>query len=291
EAQNEARDDAERRNGAGTPPAGSPAFPEQLRPLSAANRGGWVYDVEDSQSREQALAADRIRGAWRIDEHGDPTGEYVANRSYQPAPPAAAPRRRRELILVPVAVLIVAAAALALSLTGSSKQHPQQVEPARAVQGAGPPTLTGTPVPSVVRAPVPSVERAPSAAHASHTTSTASHTTTTARRSASPPHHRGRATAPTAPRALRLTLAATGPLWVCLQDARGRPLVNGQILAPGQRTTTFASTAYRMYLGNGAVKLLVDNKQELIAPSANPVAYAIGPHTLRLISGVQPPCA
>jgi hypothetical protein len=276
QAETRTRDDAERRNGAGTPPPGAPTFPEQLRPLGAANRGGWVYDLEDSQSRDQALAAERIRGAWRIDEDGEPTGEYVANRSYQPAPPPTPPRRRRKLILVPVAALIIAAAALVLALTGSSKQHPGQAEPARAVQGAGPTTLTVGAVPSAVRPP-------PAASTA--------HRASAARRSASAPHHRHRAAAPLAPRQLRLALAATGPVWVCLQDAHGRPLVNGQILAPGEHTTTFASTAYRMYLGNGAVKLLVDNKQQPLAPSANPVAYAIGPHTLRLISGVQPPCA
>jgi hypothetical protein len=275
-AHNDARDDAERRNGAGTPPSVAPAFPEQLRPLGAANRGGWVYDLEDSQSRDQALAAERVRGAWRIDENGEPTGEYVANPSYQPALPPAPPRSRRKLILAPVAALIIAAAALVFALSGSSKQHPAQAEPARAVQGNGPTTLTSVAVPPAVRPP--------SLAKTTHRTSAT-------KRSAAQRHHRHRAAAPAAPRQLRLALVATGPVWVCLQDAHGRHLVNGQILAPGEHTTTFASTDYRMYLGNGAVKLLLDNKQQPLAPSANPIAYAIEPHTLRLTSGVQPPCA
>jgi hypothetical protein len=274
EAQNEARDDAERRNGAGTPPPGAPAFPEQLRPLGAANRGGWVLDLEDSQSHDQALAAERIRGAWRIGEHGEPTGEYVANRSYQPAP--APRRRRRKLILVPVVALIIAAAALVIALSGSSKQHRDQAEPVRAVQGAAPTTLTGAAVrlPSGrLPRPTPRIGPRPRGARRRRAT------IATVLRRRRPP------------RQLRVALAATGPVWVCLQDAHGRPLVNGQILAPGEHTTTFTSTAYRMYLGNGAVKLLVDNKEQPLAPSANPVGYAIGPHTLRLISGVQRPCA
>ena len=50
-----------------------------------------------------------------------------------------------------------------------------------------------------------------------------------------------------------LTLTATAEVWVCLIDAGGRALIDGQILEPGSQQGPYRSGSFTFSLGNGAV--------------------------------------
>jgi hypothetical protein len=119
--------------------------------------------------------------------------------------------------------------------------------------------------------------------------------TTGAGTPASHTHHRaGHAAAPRLGAAgnVRLELAATAPVWVCLQDAHGRRVLNGQTLTPGGVRPRFVSRAFRVLLGNGNIQLRINGRALQIAPSQNPVGYRVGSQGLvPLPPGKRPTCA
>jgi hypothetical protein len=67
-------------------------FPPELQEQAANNAAGWVYEIEPGSDRRGPISPEQIIGAWRIDDQGAPTGEYVANSRYRPS----APKRRRK---------------------------------------------------------------------------------------------------------------------------------------------------------------------------------------------------
>jgi hypothetical protein len=100
------------------------------------------------------------------------------------------------------------------------------------------------------------------------------------------------ATTRSLPRNMRLEVVANRAVWVCLQDARGRLLIHGQILQPGEISGRFASSAFRIFLGNGAVSLRINGRVHPLAPDSNPVGYRITQSgVVALAAGVQPACA
>jgi cytoskeletal protein RodZ len=64
---------------------------------------------------------------------------------------------------------------------------------------------------------------------------------------------------PPAPRTVRLTVAPTAVVWVCLVNAKGDRLIPGTVIAPGT-TRTYRSKRFRVTLGNGNVRFRVDGK-------------------------------
>lgn len=91
---------------------------------------------------------------------------------------------------------------------------------------------------------------------------------------------------------LELELTATGEVWVCLLDADGQPLVNGQILAEGMEEGPFRSGSFTASFGNGEVSMLIDGREADIPETSSPVGYAIGDGgTLEpLTEGERPTC-
>lgn len=91
---------------------------------------------------------------------------------------------------------------------------------------------------------------------------------------------------------LSLELTATAEVWVCLLDAEGRPLVNGEILAAGAEEGPFLSDGFRVAFGNGEVSMTIDGEEAEIAETSSPVGYAIGDGgTLEpLAEGERPDC-
>ncbi|HEX8752068.1 MAG TPA: helix-turn-helix transcriptional regulator [Solirubrobacterales bacterium] len=89
-----------------------------------------------------------------------------------------------------------------------------------------------------------------------------------------------------------LTLLARAEVWVCLLDAGGKRLVNGQILGAEREAGPFRSGSFTVALGNGEVAITVDGKQANIPESSSPVGYAIGADgKLREIpEGERPTC-
>jgi hypothetical protein len=78
-----------------------------------------------------------------------------------------------------------------------------------------------------------------------------------------------------APAGHSLALAAKGEVWVCLLDGKGKPLVDGVILAPGESEGSFRSGSFSLALGNGAVTMTVDGKQAKIPQPSSPIGFTV----------------
>lgn len=100
------------------------------------------------------------------------------------------------------------------------------------------------------------------------------------------------AQAPRRKSGLALHLTATAEVWVCLLDAGGEPLVNGQILASGAEEGPFRSGSFTVSLGNGEVAMTVNGQQASIPETPSPVGYTIGSggELRELPDGERPTC-
>ncbi|HEX6206403.1 MAG TPA: helix-turn-helix domain-containing protein [Solirubrobacterales bacterium] len=89
-----------------------------------------------------------------------------------------------------------------------------------------------------------------------------------------------------------LRLLANGEVWVCLLGGSGRPLVAGDILAPGESAGPFRSGSFTVALGNGAVTMTVDGKQQSLAEPPSPIGFAVDSRgaVSELPEGERPTC-
>ncbi len=94
------------------------------------------------------------------------------------------------------------------------------------------------------------------------------------------------------PRGLSLSLTADAEVWVCLLDAAGQPLVDGQILPTGSEAGPFRSGSFTVSFGNGSVSMTVNGQQASIPASASPIGYTIGAggELRELSEGERPTC-
>jgi len=99
--------------------------------------------------------------------------------------------------------------------------------------------------------------------------------------------------APARPTRARVRLVATGPVYVCLVDASGKQVIDGQTLEAGTRTESFRSRSFTTNFGNDNVRMVVDGKSFTVAPSADPVGYEIKPgrEPRKLASDARPDCS
>jgi len=81
-------------------------------------------------------------------------------------------------------------------------------------------------------------------------------------------------TAPTAA-GVSVRLAARAEVWVCLVDARGTQLIDGQILEAGGEEGPFRSSSFSVSFGNGEVSLLIDGSEAEIPATSSPIGYRI----------------
>jgi cytoskeleton protein RodZ len=97
---------------------------------------------------------------------------------------------------------------------------------------------------------------------------------------------------PRAKPGLSLSLSATAEVWVCLLDAGGEALVDGQILAGGEEAGPFRSGSFTVSFGNGEVSMTVNGQQASIPATSGPIGYSIGVEgALReLPEGERPTC-
>jgi len=94
------------------------------------------------------------------------------------------------------------------------------------------------------------------------------------------------------PRIARLELIPTGPVYVCLQGAGGRLLINGKILAPGAAPQRYRGRRLLLTLGNGAVRMRVNGRPVSVPQVSNGVSYSITSRGRRpLAAGQRPRCA
>lgn len=108
---------------------------------------------------------------------------------------------------------------------------------------------------------------------------------------------RGRPTKPTrqmtaAKPEVAMRLEATDEVWVCLLDADGVPLVDGQILQEGTEAGPYRSRDFEIALGNGSVEMVVDGERAEVEESSSPVGYRIedGGKLIALEEGERPDC-
>jgi cytoskeleton protein RodZ len=80
---------------------------------------------------------------------------------------------------------------------------------------------------------------------------------------------------PAAPTRVKLRLSATKLVYVCLVDAKGKVLINGQQLQPGQATKTYTSASFRANFGNDGVTMRIGSHR--YPASGSPVGYQFRP--------------
>ena len=88
-----------------------------------------------------------------------------------------------------------------------------------------------------------------------------------------------------------LDLTASADVWVCVLDASGSHLVNGQILTAGVQEGPFRSGKFDVSFGNGAIAMRVNGKDFQVPESANPLGYRLTPGKVRpLTESERPTC-
>jgi cytoskeleton protein RodZ len=85
----------------------------------------------------------------------------------------------------------------------------------------------------------------------------------------------GKTKVPVASRGVSMRLSANAEVWVCVLNARGEHLVDGQILEAGSIEGPFRSGSFTISFGNGEVSMLIDGKEAEIPTTSSPVGYAI----------------
>jgi hypothetical protein len=86
---------------------------------------------------------------------------------------------------------------------------------------------------------------------------------------------KGGAAAAGTPTTVALAIEPTAEVWACVLDAKGRPLVDGAILAPGETVGPFHSKGYTAAFGNGAVEVKVDGKHAATPETPSPMGFTI----------------
>jgi len=94
------------------------------------------------------------------------------------------------------------------------------------------------------------------------------------------------------PQGLTVRLDALADVWVCLLDAKGRSVLDGQTLPAGAVEGPFRSAGFTVAFGNGQVELRVNGRQVDVEDTPNPVGYAIarGGELTPLAEDERPDC-
>jgi hypothetical protein len=81
---------------------------------------------------------------------------------------------------------------------------------------------------------------------------------------------------PRAPTRVRLRVVATGLVSVCVEDARGRPVVDNVTFSGGQSSRTLRGRGFRASFGTAEAYMVVDGRRRQVSPDA-PIGYDIRP--------------
>jgi len=104
----------------------------------------------------------------------------------------------------------------------------------------------------------------PSSRGTAGTGGTAAGTSTTKKKAKAKPKH------------ARLTIVATGQVYVCLKAAGARNLVNS-VLTGGAHSGPFKSSRFRLALGTSEARLVVNGKSHAVPAAASGIGYEITP--------------
>jgi hypothetical protein len=97
------------------------------------------------------------------------------------------------------------------------------------------------------------------------------------KRDRSPGENGGQGRADASPGQVSVRLSTDAEVWVCLLDAKGTAVIDGQILAAGADEGPFRSRSFTVAFGNGAVELQVDGRPAAVEETPNPIGYTISP--------------
>ncbi len=84
-----------------------------------------------------------------------------------------------------------------------------------------------------------------------------------------------KAPAPASKPGVSVRLTASAEVWVCVLNASGKALVDGQILQAGAEEGPFRSGSFTVSFGNGEVEMRIDGREAEIPATSSPVGYAI----------------
>jgi cytoskeletal protein RodZ len=99
------------------------------------------------------------------------------------------------------------------------------------------------------------------------------------------------ATTTTSSDEVSVELRATAPVWVCLVDDSGTPVVDSETLSAHQSRGPFRAGRFDVTLGNGSVEMTVDDRPADVPPVAEPIGYRISPTGVRKLSpSSRPTC-
>jgi cytoskeletal protein RodZ len=89
-------------------------------------------------------------------------------------------------------------------------------------------------------------------------------------------------------RPMSVSVVATGQVYVCMEDSRGRAIVDKETLAAGQKTRTFRGRRFKVTFGTSAARIRQNGKTYRVATSKDPVGYALrsGRRPQRITSGL-----
>jgi cytoskeleton protein RodZ len=94
------------------------------------------------------------------------------------------------------------------------------------------------------------------------------------------------------PKYARLTVVATGQVYVCLKAAGQRTPIDGIVLTGGARQGPYKSSRFRIQLGTSEARLVVNGKSRSVPPVSNGIGYEITPTKVRRLARSKwPSCA
>ncbi len=82
---------------------------------------------------------------------------------------------------------------------------------------------------------------------------------------------------PAAPRRVTLQIVPTGAVSVCLVDAKGRPLIDNQVLQAGGTSKRYRGKRFRVSFGNGQARLRAGKRTVDVPDRSTPVGYDVRP--------------
>ena len=87
---------------------------------------------------------------------------------------------------------------------------------------------------------------------------------------------------------MRVSIVATGQVYVCLEDSTGRAIVDKATLEAGQKTRTFRGKRFKVTFGTAAARIRQNGKDYRVATSKDPVGYELrsGRRPRRITTGL-----
>ena len=119
-------------------------------------------------------------------------------------------------------------------------------------------------------------------------TSTRSETTTSSSKASSSKKKAEKKSKPK-PKLARLSIVATGQVYVCLKAAGERTPVPGIVLTGGARQGPYKSSRFRLQLGTSEARLIVNGKSRSVPSVPNGIGYEITPRKVRRLPASQWP--